>query len=93
MFRNGEQKMLGVLLAGKSLGSTRNEMHRGMQYGGFSCLPNLIDFLVTSIFSSKIQFVEMSKRKQVQSSLKFFLWRKARSRNQHKPTMPAEALT
>ena len=21
----------------------RNEMHRGMQYGGFSCLPNLID--------------------------------------------------
>ncbi len=31
MFRKDEQKMLGVLLAGKSQGSTRNEMHREMQ--------------------------------------------------------------
>lgn len=44
MFQNDKQKMLGILLAGKSLGSTRNEMHPGMQYGGFSCLPTLADF-------------------------------------------------
>ena len=37
-------------------------MHRGMQYGGFLCLPNLI----ASIFSFKIQFVEMSKPKEDQ---------------------------
>ena len=50
MFRNDEQKILGVLLTDKSLGSIRNEMHRGMQYGGFSCLPNLIDFSHIYIF-------------------------------------------
>lgn len=82
MFRNEKQKMLGILLAGKSLGSTRNEMHPGMQYGGFSCLPTLADFGHIYIFFQNT-ICQNVQTKTSSKFTEFFLWRKARSTNQH----------
>ena len=73
----------------------RNEMDCGMQYSGFSCLPNLIDLdrIYRCIFSFKIQFVEMSKRKQVQSSLNSFFGGKQDQEINTTPATPTAAPT
>ncbi len=82
-----EQKMLGVLLAGKSLGFIRNEMNRGMQYGGFSCLLNLIYFL------SKYNFSQCPNENQFKVHWVISLEESAIKKLNATPSMPAAAPT
>ena len=58
-------------------GSTQNEMHCGMQYGGFSCLPNLTDIGHIYIFFQNTICRNVHQTKTSSKFTEFFLWRKA----------------
>lgn len=76
---NDEQKMLGVLLAGKVLGSTPKRNACAIQYGRFLCLPSLTDFdSIYIYFQNRICWNVQTKTSS--KLTKFFLWRTARSR-------------
>ena len=93
MFWNNKQNMLGILLAGKSQVLLKMKCTVGCNMVAFRVCPTW-QILVTSIFSFKIQFVEMStKRKQVQSSLNSFFGGKHDQEINTTPTMPTKALT
>ena len=62
-------------------------MHCGIQYDDFPCFQTLM----ASIFSFKIQLAQMSKRKQVQSSLNTFFRGKQDHESNMTPTMPTAA--
>lgn len=76
--------MLGVLLAGNSLGSTLK-----LNALWDSIWRLFVSMLMVSICSFKIRLVEMSKRKQVQSSLSSFFGGKQDQESNTTPTMPA----
>ena len=61
-------------------------MHCGIQYDGFP-----FQTLMASIFFFKTQLAEMSKQKQVQTSLNTFFGGKRDRESNMTPTMPAPA--